>query len=131
LVFETNVTVKCGNNFSKLLHDATIQHVAVCTPDTVCAAEFSCDRTMLRHACNIRAITTAGEYVLPYHGLSQARQCAPKIAAVCARQVYTYGTFMNVGRPVCRHHPTNIERDSKRGTQFCTSIFPELYIIYK
>jgi len=123
--------VKCGNNFSKLLHEAPIQDVAVCTPDTECAAGFRCDRTMLRHVCNIRAIATAGEYALPYHGLSQARQCAPKIAVVCARQVYTYGTFMNVGRPMCGHHPMNIERDSKRGTQFRTSIFPELYMVCK
>jgi hypothetical protein len=69
------------------------KHVAVCTPGTQLAAGISCDRTTVRHACNIRAITTAGEYVLPYHGRPQARQCAPKIAAVCARQVYIYGIY--------------------------------------
>jgi hypothetical protein len=65
LVFEINVTVKFGNNFSKLSHDATIQHVVVCTKDTQCAAGLNCDQTTLRHACNIRAVTTAEEYALP------------------------------------------------------------------
>jgi len=87
LVFEIKVTVKFGNNFSKLLHDATIQHVVVCTKDTQCAAGLNCDQTTLRHVCNIQAITTAGEYALPYHGRPHARHCAPNIAAVCARQV--------------------------------------------
>jgi hypothetical protein len=89
-----NITPTEMFGFRNTRHRQTRQHTShncymtrqynmwLCSPQTQCAARLSCDQTMLRHASDI----PAGEYALPYHDRPQARQSAPKIAAVCARQ---------------------------------------------
>lgn len=94
-------------HFSKLLHDATIQHVAVCTPGTVCGRAqlwsdnvATCQQYSSYYSCRgIRAALSWPTLGTPI--------CSENCSILRQTSV-THTVFINAGFPLCGHHPINI-----------------------